>query len=46
MAVTSIVDPDAVTVDALARLQLPARWLGRRMRLRHARGELRDLLAC
>jgi len=38
-------DPDAVTVDALARLQLTARRLGRRVRFRGARGELLDLLA-
>jgi anti-anti-sigma regulatory factor len=42
--VGALVAPDAVTVDALARLQLTARRLGRRIRLRHARGELRDLL--
>ena len=38
-------DPDAVTVDALARLQLTARRLGRRVRFRGACGELLDLLA-
>ena len=38
-------DPDAVTVDALARLQLTARRLGRRVQLRQACGELQDLLA-
>jgi ABC-type transporter Mla MlaB component len=37
--------PDAVTVDVLARLQLTARRLGREVRLRHACGELRELLA-
>jgi len=37
--------PDAVTVDALARLQLTARRLGMEMRLRHASSELQDLLA-
>jgi hypothetical protein len=37
--------PDAVTVDALARLQLTARRFGRRIRLRHACGELQELLA-
>jgi ABC-type transporter Mla MlaB component len=36
---------DAVAVDALARLQLTARRLGRRVWLRDACGELRDLLA-
>ena len=39
------VDPDAVTVDALARLQLAARRHGRQVRLRHASNELRELLA-
>ena len=38
-------DPDAAAVDALARLQLTARRLGRRVWLRDACGELRDLLA-
>jgi hypothetical protein len=36
--------PDAVTVDALARLQLAARRNGRRVRLRNASEELRALL--
>jgi ABC-type transporter Mla MlaB component len=39
------VEPDAVTVDALARLQLAARRHGCQVRLRHASGELRELLA-
>ena len=39
------VDPDAVTIDALARLQLAARRHGCRVRLRHASSELRDLVA-
>lgn len=39
-----LVDPDAVTVDALARLQLTARRLGCRVGLRSAGFELRDLL--
>jgi ABC-type transporter Mla MlaB component len=39
------VRPDAVTVDALARLQLTARRLGCRLRLRHASSELRELIA-
>jgi ABC-type transporter Mla MlaB component len=39
------VDPDAVTVDALARLQLAARRTGCRVRLRNASSELRDLVA-
>jgi len=37
--------PDAVTVDALARLQLAARRYGCEVRLRHATAELLDLLA-
>jgi ABC-type transporter Mla MlaB component len=37
--------PDAVTLDALARLQLAARRLGRRVRFRNACGELEALLA-
>jgi ABC-type transporter Mla MlaB component len=39
------VDPDAVTVEALARLQLAARRRGCRIRLRHASQELLDLVA-
>jgi ABC-type transporter Mla MlaB component len=39
------VDPDAVTVDALARLQLAASRHGCRVRLRNASNELRELLA-
>ena len=39
------VEPDAVTVDALARLQLAARRHACRVRLRHASDELRDLVA-
>jgi len=35
---------DAVTVDALARLQLAARRYGCRVRLRHASSELRELV--
>lgn len=38
------VDPDAVTVDALARLQLAARRYGCRVRLRHASDELLELV--
>jgi ABC-type transporter Mla MlaB component len=38
------VDPDAVTVDALARLQLAARRHGCKVRLRHASTELLELL--
>jgi ABC-type transporter Mla MlaB component len=37
--------PDAVTVDALARLQLAARRHGCRVRLRNASPELVDLVA-
>jgi ABC-type transporter Mla MlaB component len=43
--VGALVEPDAVTVDALARLQLTARRLGRRIQLHHACGELQELLA-
>ena len=39
------VDPDAVTIDALARLQLAARRHGCQVRLRNASSELRELLA-
>ena len=39
------VDPDAVTVDALARLQLAARRHGCQVRLRNASEELRELVA-
>lgn len=42
--VGAIVDPDAVTVDALARLQLAVRRRGGRFLLRHACDELRELL--
>jgi ABC-type transporter Mla MlaB component len=38
------VEPDAVTVDALARLQLGARRTGCRVRLRHASAELSELV--
>jgi ABC-type transporter Mla MlaB component len=38
------VDPDAVTVDALARLQLAAGRLGCRIRLRNASDELSALV--
>ena len=38
------VGPDAVTVDALARLQLAARRHGCQVRLRHASQELLDLV--
>ena len=39
------VEPDAVTVDALARLQLAARRHGCRVRLRRASPELLELVA-
>ncbi|CAA9502563.1 MAG: hypothetical protein AVDCRST_MAG69-1980 [uncultured Solirubrobacteraceae bacterium] len=39
------VEPDAVTIDALARLQLAARRYGCRVRLRHASQELVALVA-
>ena len=39
------VDADAVTVDALARLQLAARRHGCQVLLRHASDELLDLIA-
>jgi ABC-type transporter Mla MlaB component len=39
------VEPDAVTVDALARLQLAARRTGCKVRLQHASPELRELVA-
>ena len=39
------VEPDAVTVDALARLQLAARRTGCRVRLLHASDELLELVA-
>src|SRR5688500_9352190 len=39
------VEPDAVTIDALARLQLAARRTGCQVRLRGASDELLDLVA-
>jgi ABC-type transporter Mla MlaB component len=39
------VEPDAVTADALARLQLAAGRHGCQVRLRHASDDLRALLA-
>ena len=42
---TSGVDPDAVTVDALARLQLAAQRYGCQVRLRNASPELLALVA-
>ena len=38
-------EPDAVTVEALARLQLGARRLGCQVRLQHASAELLELVA-
>jgi hypothetical protein len=43
--VGALVLPDLVTIEALARLQLTARRLGRRIRLHDVCGELRTLLA-
>ena len=43
--VRSVTRPDAAAVDALARLQLIARRRGRRIGLRGASPELRELLA-
>jgi ABC-type transporter Mla MlaB component len=37
-------DPDAATVDLVARLQLTSRRLGRKVRLLDACGELQDLI--
>ena len=41
----AVVVPDAVTIDAMARLALVARRLGRRVQLRNAPDELAELLA-
>ena len=41
----SALDPDALTIDALARLQLSSRRVGLEIRLRHASNELQKLLA-
>jgi ABC-type transporter Mla MlaB component len=38
------IEPDAVTVDALARLQLAARGYGCQVHLRGASGELHELI--
>jgi ABC-type transporter Mla MlaB component len=43
--VAGIVQTDAVTVDALARLQLTARRFGHRVLLRNASADLQTLLA-
>jgi ABC-type transporter Mla MlaB component len=42
--VGALAQPDAITIDALARLQLTARRLGCRVELRRACGELEELL--
>jgi hypothetical protein len=42
--VGALAEPDAITIDALARLQLTARRLGYRVELRSACEELEDLL--
>jgi ABC-type transporter Mla MlaB component len=41
----TIARPDAVTIDALARLHLVARRSGRRIRFRHACPEIDELMA-
>jgi anti-anti-sigma regulatory factor len=43
--VCSLTSPDAVTIDALARLQLTARRLGCQLQLRHASPQLVALIA-
>jgi len=42
--VGALAEPDAVTIDGLARLQLTARRLGHRVELKRACGELEELL--
>lgn len=42
--VSAVVEPDAVTVEVLARLRLTACRLAREVRLRHASHDLRRLL--
>jgi hypothetical protein len=42
--VGALVDPDAATVDALARMQLICRRLGCRLQLEHACPELCELI--
>jgi ABC-type transporter Mla MlaB component len=42
--VGTLVDPDAATVEALARVQLTVRRLGWELRLANERRDLRDLL--
>jgi anti-anti-sigma regulatory factor len=43
--VRGLTDPDAVAVDALARLELTARRCGVQITIRHALPELKDLLS-
>jgi ABC-type transporter Mla MlaB component len=43
--VGALAEPDAITIDALARLQLTARRLGHRVELRRSCEALEDLLA-
>jgi ABC-type transporter Mla MlaB component len=43
--VADLVEPDAATIDALARLQLTARRLGCRVLVRDPCGEIQELLA-
>lgn len=42
--VSGLGDPDVVAIDAIARLTLAARRLGRRVRLHNASPKLRDLI--
>ena len=42
--VRAVVDPDVAAADALARLQLATRRLGRRMLVRNASADFTDLL--
>ena len=42
--VGELAEPDVVTIDGLARLQLTAKRLGYRVELQRACGELEDLL--
>ena len=41
----ALTDPDAVAIDALARLQLTAKRVGRELQLRDACSELQELIA-
>jgi ABC-type transporter Mla MlaB component len=43
--VGALVDPDAVAVEALARVQLTVRRMGCRVKVRHPCHELQELLA-